>query len=98
MRDAKVTGAQFPADFFDLQLNCNQNWIREKSEAKSLAIRTVFHHFFNKLQLKKIFLSTKIVKNLIIEENKILVPLFFSFFLTRDKDMLSMTHNKEKHR
>lgn len=62
VRDAKVAGAQFPADFFNLQLNCNQNWIREKSEAKSPAIRTVFHHFFNKLQLKKIFLSTKIVK------------------------------------
>lgn len=40
VRDAEVAGAQFSTDLFDLQLNCNQKWIRKRIEAESPIIRS----------------------------------------------------------
>lgn len=41
--DAQVSCAKLPTDFFDLQLNCNQKWIRKRIEANAPSLENLIN-------------------------------------------------------
>lgn len=52
MSDAEVSGAQFATYFFDLQLNCNQKWIRKEFEADAPLLELSLYQGFIDCKVK----------------------------------------------